>query len=90
MAVLDLIGRRSLLRILWELRGEPLRFRALQLACGELSPTLLNLRLKETREALLVELTPEGYVLTALGRELVEALQPVISWSYKWGDAFKP
>ena len=49
MALLDLIGRRSLLRVLCELCGEPLRFRALQSACDELSPTLLNQRLKEMR-----------------------------------------
>jgi len=44
MVVLDLLGRRGALRILWELRGEPLTFRALQAACGS-NPGLLNTRL---------------------------------------------
>jgi len=87
MAIIDLIGRRSLLRILWELRGDTLRFRTLQAACGALSPTLLNLRLKEMREAMLVELTGEGYSLTVLGKELLEVLLPLATWAKKWSDA---
>jgi DNA-binding HxlR family transcriptional regulator len=87
MAALDLMGRRSLLRILWELRSGALRFRALQAACGELSPTLLNARLKEMRETGLVELTDQGYGLTELGRELRTALQPLLRWSERWTRA---
>ena len=48
MVVLDLLGRRTTLRILWELRGEPLTFRALQEAC-ETNARLLNTRLAEPR-----------------------------------------
>ena len=51
MALLDLLGRRWALRILWELRDEPLRFRELQQACDGLSPSVLNTRLGELREA---------------------------------------
>ena len=56
MALLDLLGRRWALRILWELRDGPLTFRALQAACGNLSPSVLNDRLRELREAGILEL----------------------------------
>ena len=39
MALLDLLGRRWSLRILWELREAPLTSRALRAACDEASPT---------------------------------------------------
>ena len=50
MVALDLLGRRGALRILWELRGEPLTFRALQDA-AQAQPGLLNTRLAELRDA---------------------------------------
>lgn len=84
MAALDLMGRRSLLRIVWELRAQSLRFRELQAACGEVSPTLLNARLKELRETQLVALTADGYALTELGRALIAALQPLQQWAERW------
>jgi DNA-binding HxlR family transcriptional regulator len=87
MALLDLIGRRSLLRVLWELRGDALRFRTLQAACDELSPTVLNQRLKEMREALLVDVIAEGYTLTPLGKELLATLGPLDGWASKWNKA---
>ena len=87
MAALDLIGRRSLLRILWELRASTLRFRQLQTACGEISPSLLNSRLKEMREAQLLQLTDEGYTLTALGRDLISALEQLRAWAEKWSKS---
>jgi DNA-binding transcriptional ArsR family regulator len=70
MALLDLLGRRWTLRIVWELRDRPLRFRELQDAIGA-SPTIVNSRLAELRRARLVELDDEtGYCLTSLGSEL--------------------
>lgn len=84
MALLDLLGRRWVLRLVWELRGEPRRFRELQVLIGA-SPTIVNTRLRELREAKLVELDPErGYRLTALGRELLELFLPLHVWSEKW------
>ena len=50
MVLLDLLGRRWTLRIVWELRDEPRRFRELQAAIGA-SPTIINTRLGELREA---------------------------------------
>lgn len=83
MALLDLLSRRQALRILWELREDPLRFRDLQ-ARAETSPSVLNTRLGELREALIVELAPEGYRLTDLGRDLFQHLAPLTQWSDTW------
>jgi len=87
MALLDLLGRRWVLRIVWELREEPRRFRELQDAIGA-SPTIVNSRLAELREAKLVELDADtGYRLTALGRELLRLFLPLHVWSEKWAKA---
>ena len=70
MALLDLLGRRWTLRIVWELRDAPLTSRALRTACDDASPTIVQARLSKLREAGLVELEQgDGYRLTALGRE---------------------
>lgn len=89
MAALDLLGRRWLLRIVWELREEALTFRALAARCGGVSPTVLNTRLAELREAGLVE-AAEGYALTGRGRALVRALLPLTGWAEEWARENKP
>jgi DNA-binding HxlR family transcriptional regulator len=84
MVLLDLLGRRWALRLIWELREEPRRFRELQDSIGA-SPTIINTRLAELREAKLVELDPEaGYRLTVLGQELLRLFLPLHAWSEKW------
>lgn len=85
MVALDLLGRRTTLRILWELRGDPLTFRALQDAC-ETNTRLLNTRLGELKEAGLVEHAEGGYRLTAEGQRLVKALKPLSAWAQQWGQ----
>lgn len=85
MAALDLLGRRTAMRILWELRGEPLTFRTLQEAC-ETNTRLLNTRLTELRAAELVEHDEGGYRLTQEGRRLVIALKPLSVWADQWGS----
>jgi DNA-binding HxlR family transcriptional regulator len=90
MALLDLLGRRWTLRIVWELRDKPLRFRELQDAIAA-SPTIVNARLAELRTAKLVELDDEtGYRLTSLGRELLRLFLPLHLWSEKWARAIAP
>ncbi|MGE0153943.1 MAG: winged helix-turn-helix transcriptional regulator [Reyranellaceae bacterium] len=84
MAALDLAGRRWLLRILWELRAEALTFRALRARCGGISPTVLNARLGEMRQAGLLDSTAAGYRLTPRGLELIEALVPLTRWAERW------
>jgi DNA-binding HxlR family transcriptional regulator len=87
MVLLDLLGRRWTLRIVWELREEARRFRELQEAIGA-SPTIINTRLAELREAKLVALDPDsGYCLTALGAELLRLMLPLHVWSEKWAKA---
>jgi DNA-binding HxlR family transcriptional regulator len=82
---LELLHHRWMLRVLWELReGGAFTFRALQSACGDLSPTVLNQRLAELRGAGLVDGGADGYRLSALGRELVQAFAPLQAWSLRW------
>jgi DNA-binding HxlR family transcriptional regulator len=85
MALLDLLGRRWALRVLWELRYDPLPFRALQEHGGGISPTALSRRLVELREAGLVVLQEGGgYALTSEGRELCKRLGPLDAWARRW------
>ena len=85
MALLDLLGRRWSLRIVWELREATLTSRALRTACDEASPTVVQTRLTELREAGLVELLPgDGYRLTTLGRELMESFLPLHRFAERW------
>lgn len=86
MALLDLLGRRWALRILWELRERPATsFRDLQKRCDEISSSVLNERLRELRAAgILVAVKPSGYQLTDEGRELLGALAPIGEWAKRW------
>jgi len=85
MALLDLLGRRWTLRIVWELRDGPLTSRALRTACDDASPTVMQARLSELREAGLVELLAgDGYRLTPLGRELMESFLPLHHFAERW------
>ncbi|WP_291852601.1 helix-turn-helix domain-containing protein [Bradyrhizobium sp.] len=85
MALLDLLGRRWTLRIVWELREGSLNSRALRTACDEASPTVLQARLSELREAGLIELVQgDGYRLTGLGQELKETFLPLHRFAERW------
>lgn len=84
MALLDLLGRRWSLRVLWELHRNPLTFRDLQAACGQISPTILNTRLRELRAAAIVAQDDAGYALTGEGVELVKELTGLHIWAERW------
>lgn len=85
MALLDLLGRRWTLRILWELRDTPATFRELRERCDDLSPTVLNTRLRELRDTGIVELDGgAGYQTTARGAGLLRALEPLNAWATQW------
>jgi len=87
MALLDLLGRRGTLRLLWELKdGRPQTFRLLQGSADGMSPSVLNSRLKELRQAGLVDLATGGYVLTATGMELLRHLNPLNRWAHGWAE----
>jgi DNA-binding HxlR family transcriptional regulator len=85
MVVLDVLGRRGALRVLWELRDGPLTFRALQDAC-ETNPGSLNARLKDLRELGTVDHEDGGYRLTKSGRHLMETLNDLQTWSERWAS----
>jgi DNA-binding HxlR family transcriptional regulator len=91
MALLDLLGRRWALRILWELRdGKPRNFRDLGERCDRVSPTVQNARLAELRDACIVAHTSNGgYRLTAEGMRLVANLEPLYGWAEGWSKRLK-
>jgi DNA-binding HxlR family transcriptional regulator len=71
MALLDLLGRRWTLRIIWELREQAL--------------TLLQARLDDLRQAGFVELDPAGgYGLTDSGKELFGTFMPLHHFAERW------
>ncbi len=88
MAALDLLGRRWALRILWELRDGALGARALRARCDEMSSSVLYERLAELRTAGLVSQEDGAeYELTALGRQLGDAIAPLQRWAERWSAA---
>lgn len=84
MALLDLLGRRWTLRIVWELRDRPLTSRALRVACNEASPTVMQTRLTELRDAGLVEMTEAGYALSLMGQDLLGLVLPLHHFADRW------
>jgi DNA-binding HxlR family transcriptional regulator len=84
MVLLDLFGRRWALRIAWELRDGALSFRELRSRCDDMSPSVLNQRLGELREAGLIERAAGGYRLTGDGGELMALVLPLDAWAKRW------
>lgn len=83
--IIDLLSQKWVMRIIWELRDEPMTFRELQSACGKLSPTVLNNRLKLLREAQIAQKKKDnGYTLTNMGSELLEVYKPLNQWAIDW------
>lgn len=90
MAALDLLSRRWVLRILWELRGRALGFREMQALCDQMSPNTLSTRLGELKEAGIVAHDANGdWTLTPLGRKLGPALKALDQWSADWSRSLK-
>ena len=84
MALFDLLGRRWALRVLWELARRPGQtFRELQVACGDISASVLRDRLRELREVGIVQRTDPGYALSRSGAELVRTLEPLNRWAHR-------
>ena len=84
MALLDLLGRRWTLRVIWELRDGPLLFRSLQERCDGMSSSVLNERLKELQAAGIAAGGGDGYALTREGRKLLDAYAPLDAWAKRW------
>ena len=85
MILIDLLGRKWTLRILWELTSGACTFREIQNRCGGISPTIINKRIKELLDAnLLKKIKPNGYQLTDSGEGLIELFDPLNEWIRKW------
>jgi DNA-binding HxlR family transcriptional regulator len=87
LALLDLLGRRWALRILWELRLEPATFQALHGRCDYMSTSVMSQRLSELKEAQLVEKDQAGsYRLTEPGSRLLARLDGMDEWTQEWAQ----
>jgi DNA-binding HxlR family transcriptional regulator len=86
MALLDLLGRRWTLRILWELRtGDAVAFSELQARCDDMSSSVLTERLRELCESGILGRDAAGnYALTLEGRRLREPLLALNDWAKSW------
>ncbi len=84
MAILDLLGRKWALGIIWNMSFEPVKFRELQSRCQSISPAILNSRIKDLREAGIIKRTLDGYILDKKGIELQQILKPLDKWSTDW------
>lgn len=82
--VIELMGRKWTMRIVWELRNGPMTFRDLQRASGGISPTVLNARIHDLDVHGLLERSEKGYCLSPLGEELLVVYKPLGQWAKKW------
>ncbi|MCJ8319417.1 MAG: helix-turn-helix transcriptional regulator [Colwellia sp.] len=88
MALFDLLGRKWNMKIMWELRTSALSFRAIQKQCDDMSPSVLNSRLKQLSTAKLLLSTDDGYRLTPSGKSLMATLDPLRIWAKEWQQEF--
>ncbi|MEL7486981.1 MAG: helix-turn-helix domain-containing protein [Pseudomonadota bacterium] len=85
MVLLDILGKRWTLRVLWELyEGGAASFRELRARCEDVSPTVLNARLKELRQLEIVLLRDKGYALTPQGKALARKFMSLNEWADDW------
>lgn len=90
MALLDLLGRRWALRMIWELRDEVLSYVDLRARCDAMSTSVLSQRLTELKEAgIIVQNDAGDYTLSEDGRELLRALLPLNDWATRWAEREK-
>lgn len=81
----DLLESRYALRVLWALRdGHPQTFRLLQDSVGGITPNTLNTRIKDLRQADLLDHGSGGYFLTSSGADLVKRLSDVQAFATRW------
>jgi DNA-binding HxlR family transcriptional regulator len=88
LALLDILGRRWVLRILWELRTQPATFQGLHRRCDFMSTSVLTQRLAELRDARLIDKDGDGaYALTEHGDRLLSRLDGIDEWTQEWARA---
>jgi DNA-binding HxlR family transcriptional regulator len=83
-ALIDLLGRRHALTLIWELRGPAQPFRTLAARLG-VADDRVSQRLRELRESGLIEVDEGGdYRLTSTGRRLLDQLEHVAEFAEGW------
>jgi DNA-binding HxlR family transcriptional regulator len=83
--LLALLEARYAIRVLWALRdGHPQTFRLLQDSVGGITPNTLNTRIKELREAGLMQHDGTGYSVTTSGADLLKRLNDLQAFAAKW------
>ena len=83
--LLGLLESRYAIRVLWALRdGHAQTFRLLQDSVGGITPNTLNTRIKELREAGLVNHGSDGYIVTASGSDLLKRMSDLPAFAAKW------
>jgi len=87
MALLDLLGRRWALRVLWELHeAGALGFADLQARSAGISPSVLSQRLKDLAAAGLVVAGENGrYMPGRDAEQLARILLDLDTWATRWG-----
>jgi DNA-binding HxlR family transcriptional regulator len=88
MALFDLLGRSWAMGIIWNLANGACTFRQLQAHCETVSPTTLNLRIKELTDSFIIERTIDGYALTKFGEKLFALLEPMGKLAKEWTKKF--
>ena len=83
--LLGLLEARYAMRVLWALKdGHAQTFRLLQDSVGGITPNTLNTRIKELREAGLVNHASDGYSVTPTGLDLLKRLNDLQAFAAKW------
>lgn len=86
--LLSLLESRYAIRVLWALRdGHPQTFRLLQDSVGGVTPNTLNTRIKELREAGLMNHGNDGYIVTPMGADLLKRMGDLSAFAGKWANS---
>jgi DNA-binding HxlR family transcriptional regulator len=85
--LLSLLESRYAMRVLWALKdGHPQTFRLLQDSVGSITPNTLNTRIKELRQAGLLNHGGDGYVVTSSGSDLLRRMSDMSAFATKWAN----
>ncbi len=83
--LLGLLEARYAMRVLWALKdGHAQTFRLLQDSVGGITPNTLNTRIKELREAGLMDHGPDGYIVTPSGADLLKRIGDLQAFAGRW------
>jgi len=83
--LLSLLESRYAIRVLWALKdGHAQTFRLLQDSVGGITPNTLNTRIKELRQAGLLDHASNGYLITPLGADLLKRMAELPIFATKW------